>query len=35
VAYRLDASELVQSWQALALLRRDKGKLAAKRGRKA
>jgi len=36
VAYRLNASKLVRSYsQALALLRRDKGKPAAKRGRKA
>ena len=34
VAYRLDASNLVRSLQALALGRRDKGKPAARRGRK-
>jgi hypothetical protein len=36
MAYRLEASKLVQAFsQALTLRRRDKGKPAAKRGRKA
>ena len=36
VAYRLECSNLLQSFlEALALRRRDKGKLAARRGRKA